>query len=67
MSLNDQISYDQNSVFGNKLGLIVSIEGSVNTDKYTSLLHNNFLPYLDALIADGITGSGRRLCNENTI
>ena len=42
---------------GNKLGPIVSIEGSVNADKYISILHDNFIPYLDALTADGITGT----------
>ena len=42
---------------GNKLGLIVSIKGSVNADKYISILHDNFIPYLDALTANGITGT----------
>ena len=42
---------------GNKLGPIVSIKGSVNADKYISILRNNFIPYLDALTADGITGT----------
>jgi len=40
---------------GNKLGLIVSIEGSINADKYISILHDNFISYLDALIANEIT------------
>ena len=41
---------------GNKLGPIVSIDGSITGDKYVSLLHENLLPYLDALAADDITG-----------
>lgn len=41
---------------GNKLGPIVSIDGSVTGDVYTSLLHDNLLPYLDVLASDGITG-----------
>ena len=41
---------------GNKLGPIVSIEGSINSDKYTSLLREYLFPYLDALAADGIAG-----------
>ena len=41
---------------GNKLGPIVSIDGSITGDKYVSLLEENLLPYLDALAADGITG-----------
>jgi hypothetical protein len=40
----------------NKLGPIVSIDGSITGDKYVSILHENLLPYLDALAADGITG-----------
>ena len=41
---------------GNKLGPIVSIDGSVTGDVYTSLFHDNLLPYLDVLASDGITG-----------
>ena len=41
---------------GNKLGPIISIEGSIDSNKYTSILHDNIIPYLDALTADGITG-----------
>jgi len=41
---------------GNKLGPIVSIDGSVTGDVYTSLLRDNLLPYLDVLASDGITG-----------
>ena len=40
---------------GNKLGPIVSINGSITSDKYTSILHGNLLPYLDALACNGIT------------
>jgi len=40
---------------GNKLGPIVAIDGSVNGDKYTTLLCNYFLLYLDALANDNIT------------
>jgi len=40
---------------GNKLGPIVSIDGSVNSDVYITILRNNLLPYLDALAADSIT------------
>src|SRR5579859_5743291 len=41
---------------GNKLGPIVSIAGSVTGDVYTTILHDNLLPYLDALANDGIIG-----------
>ena len=41
---------------GNKLGPIVSIDGSITDDKYVSLLQENLLSYLDALAADDITG-----------
>jgi len=41
---------------GNKLGPIVFIDGSVKSDKYISILNDHFLPYLDALTDDGITG-----------
>jgi len=41
---------------GNKLGPIVAIDGSVNGDTYTTLLRDHFLPYLDALANDDITG-----------
>ena len=40
----------------NKLGPIVSIDGSVTGDKYTTLLHEHLLPYFDALACDRITG-----------
>lgn len=40
---------------GNKLGPIVFINGIVNSDVYIHLLHENFLPYVDALQADDIT------------
>ena len=39
-----------------KLGPIVSIDGSVTGDKYTTLLRKYLLPYFDALACDGITG-----------
>src|SRR5436305_1687586 len=38
---------------GNKLGPIVFINGMVNTNGYISLLQDNLLPFIDALIADG--------------
>ena len=41
---------------GHKLGPIVSIDGSITGDKYIFLLQKNLLPYLDALVADDITG-----------
>src|SRR5579859_4036200 len=40
----------------NKLGPIVSIEGSITTDTYITILHDNFFPYLDALANDGTIG-----------
>jgi len=40
---------------GNKLGPIVSIDGSVSGDVYTTVLRDNLLPFLDALGSDGIT------------
>ena len=40
----------------NKLGPIVFIDGSITGDAYTALLRDNFLPYLDVLVSDGITG-----------
>ena len=39
----------------NKLGPIVSIDGSITGNKYVSLLQENLLSYLDALVADSIT------------
>ena len=39
----------------NKLGPIVFINGTVNSDVYIQLLHENFLPYVDALQADNVT------------
>ena len=41
---------------GNKLGPIVSIDGSITGDKYIALLYDNLIPYLDALASDGTTG-----------
>jgi len=41
---------------GNKLGPIVFIDGSITGDAYTTLLHDNFLPYLDVLMSDSTTG-----------
>jgi len=41
---------------GNKLGPIVSIDGSISGDIYTTVLCDNLLPYLDALASDGVTG-----------
>ena len=41
---------------GNKLDPIVSIDGSITGDKYIALLHDNLIPYLDALASDGTTG-----------
>jgi len=40
---------------GNKLGPIVSIDGSIGSNIYIITLRDNLLPYLDALAADGIT------------
>ena len=40
---------------GNKLGPIVSIDGSITGDVYIALLRDNFLPYLDVLASDDIT------------
>src|SRR5579859_3051790 len=41
---------------GNKLGPIAFIDGTVNSDVCIDILHNNLLPYLDALANDGISG-----------
>ena len=41
---------------GNKLDPIVSVDGSITGDKYTAILGENLLPYLDALACDGLTG-----------
>ena len=41
---------------GNKLGPIISIHGSVDGNKYATLLNEHLLPYIDALACDGITG-----------
>jgi len=38
---------------GNKLGPIVFINATVNTDVYIAFLHENLLPFIDAVIADG--------------
>ena len=40
----------------NKLGPIVFIEGSVTNNMYTTIVHKNLLPYLDALPNDDIIG-----------
>ena len=40
---------------GSKLGPIVFIDGTVNTDVYITTLRDNLLPFIDAIIADGIT------------
>ena len=40
---------------GGKLGPIVFIDGTINSDKYIELLHKNLLPFIDAVIADGVT------------
>src|SRR5579859_6272898 len=40
---------------GSKLGPIVFIDGMVNSDKYIELLRENFLPFIDAITADGAT------------
>ena len=39
----------------NKLGSIISIDGSITGDKYIALLQENLLSYFDALACDGIT------------
>ena len=40
---------------GTKLGPIVFIEGTVNTDVYITLLQDNLIPFIDTIIADGTT------------
>ena len=40
---------------GNKLGTIVSIDSSIDSNIYIITLRDNLLPYLDALATDGIT------------
>ena len=40
---------------GSKLGPIVFIDGTVNTDVYIATLQDNLLPFIDAIIADGAT------------
>jgi len=40
---------------GDKLGPIAFINGTVNTQVYVDILENVFLPFIDALSADGIT------------
>ena len=40
---------------GNKLGPIVFINEIINSDKYIAILQEHLLPFLDTLIADGIT------------
>src|SRR5579859_4728980 len=40
---------------GNKLGPIVFIDGTVNTDVYIVVLQENLLPFIDTFIADSIT------------
>ena len=40
---------------GTKLGPIVFINERVNTDVYITVLHENLLPFIDAIIADGAT------------
>ena len=39
----------------NKLGSIVFIEGSINSNIYISILYENLLPYLDAFTANIVT------------
>jgi len=39
---------------GAKLGPIVFVDGTINSDVYTSILQQNLLPFLDALVADGL-------------
>ena len=41
---------------GNNLCPIVSIDSSVNSDKYTTLPRDHLFLYLDALANDGVTG-----------
>src|SRR5579859_4456588 len=40
---------------GDKLGPIVFINGTCNSDVYIDILQNNLLPYLDALAKDGVS------------
>jgi hypothetical protein len=40
---------------GNKLGPIVYINGTVNSDVYIDIVRQDLLPYLDALTEDGTT------------
>ena len=40
---------------GNKLGPITFVSGMVNKDVYIDILKDTFLPFIDALAADGLT------------
>ena len=40
---------------GAKLGPIVFINGTVNSDVYISILRDNLLPFINTVIADGTT------------
>ena len=40
---------------GNKLGPIMFINEIIHSDKYIAILQEHLLPFLDTLIADGIT------------
>jgi|SRR5579859_285509 len=40
---------------GNKLGPIVFIDGTVNSDVYISILQENLLPFIDAIVSDSAT------------
>jgi len=40
---------------GTKLGPIVFVNATINTDSYIAILEENLLPFVDAIIADGAT------------
>ena len=40
---------------GIKLGPIVFLDGTVNSDIYIAVLHKNLLPYFDAITADSMS------------
>ena len=40
---------------GTKLGPIIFINERINSDVYISVLHDNLLPFIDAITSDGTT------------
>jgi len=40
---------------GNKLGPIIFVKGTVNTETYIRMVHENLLPFIDVLGAEGLT------------